>query len=278
MSNLPLNTEDDVNDQIISFEDFKNENGITYWWASDLALMLGYKDLKTFTKSIDRATKALMALNIPHYENIIPFKRSKDDGEYQDFKLSRFACYLCVMNSNAKLPQVAQAQVYFAVQTRKFELHQQDQDQLGRIVIREDLASGNKQLAEIAKNANVENYANFQNAGYRGMYNTDAWQLAKKRNIEKGKLIESMGATELAANLFRVTLTGERINNQGITGQANLERTHKEVGADVRNMVIKNTGKAPEQLPVQKQLNTVIKELKDDHKAMIKEDKPKKKK
>jgi hypothetical protein len=107
----------------LSFEDFKNENGITYWWASDLMIMLGYKDMKSFHKVLDRATKAFVSLNIPHYENIISEQREINGNKSQDFKLSRFACYLTVMNGDPKKIEVAQAQVYFAQQTRKFELH-----------------------------------------------------------------------------------------------------------------------------------------------------------
>lgn len=104
-----------------SFEDFKNENGITFWWATDLMQMLGYKDMKGFQKVLDRATKAFVSLNIPHYENIIAQQRVINNELVQDFKLSRFACYITVMNGNSQKHEVAEAQAYFAQQTRKFE-------------------------------------------------------------------------------------------------------------------------------------------------------------
>lgn len=268
----------ETNNGSLSFEDFKNENGITYWWASDLMNMLGYKDMKSFQKVLDRATKAFVSLNIPHYENIISQQREKEGSNCQDFKLSRFACYITVMNGDPKKLEVAQAQVYFAQQTRKFELHLENNEELERILIREELTEGNKSLASIAKQSGVVDFAKFQNAGYIGMYNMPSWKLEQKRGIKKGKLMDFMGRTELAANLFRATQTEERIKNKGIKGQSNLEQTHFQVGKEVREIIQKNVGKNPENLIQEKQLSDVKKELKEGHKKMLKEDTSNKKK
>ncbi|TAH26127.1 MAG: damage-inducible protein [Cytophagales bacterium] len=262
-----------------SFEDFKNENGITFWWATDLMTMLGYKDMKSFQKVLDRATKAFVSLNIPHYENIIAEHRVIKNEQIQDFKLSRFACYITVMNGDPKKIEVAEAQSYFAQQTRKFELFLEGQNEIERLLIREELTEGNKSLASVGRQAGGAgfDYAKFQNAGYLGMYNMPSWQLEKKRGVKKGKLMEYMGRTELAANLFRVTQTEERIKNTGITGQANLEKTHYQVGREVREIVQKNVGKSPENLIQEKQLSDVKKEIKQGHKKMLNEDKKKRK-
>lgn len=260
----------------ISFEDFKNQNGITYWWASDMMSMLGYPNMKSFQKVLDRATKALVSLNIPHYDNIITFKREINGIEQVDFKLTRFACYLVAMNADPKKPEVARAQAYFIQQTRMFEIYIQDSNQLDRILIREELIEGNKSLSSVAKNAGVTDFAKFQNAGYLGMYNMYNWQLAKKRGLDSSKLIDNMGRTELAANLFRVTQTEEYIKNHNIKGQAKLEDAHKYVGTEVRKLVIKNTGKRPEELPQERQLPEVKKDLKKGYREMQKIDKKKK--
>ena len=179
------------------------------------------------------------------------------------------------MNGNPKYPEVASAQSYFAEQTRKFELSIQNNNELERILIREELIEGNKSLNSTAKFAGVEDYAKFTNAGYLGMYNMTAFKLEQKRNVAKGKLMDNMGRTELAANLFRVTQTEERIKNKKIKGQLNLEQTHHEVGREVREMVKKNVGKTPENLPQEKQLSEIKKELKKGHHEMLKEDKHK---
>lgn len=147
---------------------------------------------------------------------------------------------------------------------------------IDRLLIREELTEGNKSLATVAKKAGVEDYARFQNAGYLGMYNMPNWKLASKRNVKKEKLMDSMGRTELAANLFRITQTEERIKNKNIQGQNALEQTHYDVGKEVRNIVIKNAGKNPENLPQEKELPNIKKELKQGYKNMIKEDKKKK--
>lgn len=260
-------------DESLSFEDFKNENGIYYWWASDLMRMLGYPNMRSFQKVLDRATKAFVSLNIPHYENIIAVSRERDNTQVQDFKLTRFACYLAVMNGNPKKIEVAQAQAYFAHQTRKFELYLGKNDEIDRLLIREDLVEGNKSLSNAISNAGVTDYARFTNAGYLGMYNMENWKLAKKRNVDSKKIMDTMGRTELAANLFRITQTEERIKNKGIKGQAALEQTHHEVGREVRDIVIKNVGKTPEDLPQEKELPNVKKQLKVGYKKMQKEDK-----
>ena len=259
----------------LSFEDFKNENGLTYWWASDLMQMLGYPNMKSFHKVLDRATKALVSLSIPHYDNIISTSRNISGVDCQDFKLTRFACYIAVMNGDPKKLEVAEAQAYFAQQTRKFELYLQDNHEIDRLLIREELTEGNKSLSSTAKSAGVIDYAKFANAGYLGMYNMESWKLANKRKVKKEKLMDSMGRTELAANLFRITQTEERIKSKGVKGQDNLEQTHYQVGKEVRTIVQNNVGKSPENLIQEKELPSVKKELKDGYKKMLKNDKTK---
>ena len=261
----------------LTFEDFKNENGMIFWWASEFMLMLGYPSIKSFQGVIDRATKAFISLGINHYENIIHCTRKVNGVDQQDVKLTRFACYILAMNADPKKEAVALVQAYFAQQTRKFELLQGSEG-IERILIRDEIKEGNKSLFSVAKSANVEDYAKFTNAGYLGMYNMMNFNLAAQRGIEKDKLFESMGRTELAANLFRITQTEERIKSKKIKGQKALESTHYEVGREVRNLVIKNTGKKPELLPQEKELPNVRKELKESFKEIKKIDTKTKKK
>jgi DNA-damage-inducible protein D len=260
----------------LTFEDFKNQNGITYWWASDMMQMLGYPNMKSFQKVLDRATKAFVSLNIPHYDNIMAEQREIDGVMTQDFKLTRFACYMTVMNGNPQKVEVAQAQSYFAQQTRKFELSFEGNKDIERIIIRDELSEGNKSLSSAAYQAGVTNFAKFANAGYMGMYNMPSWKLEQRRGVKKGKLMDNMGRMELAANLFRVTQTEERIKNEKVKGQASLEQAHHDVGKEVRNIIKKNSGTTPEKLPQEKKLPEVKKELKKGYRNMIKEDKSKK--
>lgn len=269
---------EEISGNDLSFEDFKNQNGITFWWASELMLMLGYDDMRVFHKVIDKATKAFMSLGINHYENIIYVEREREDKKFPDFKLTRFACYIVAMNSDPRKVEVARVQAYFAEQTRKFEVYLQGSDDMDRILFREEIKEGNKALATTAKKAGVEDFTRFNNAGYLGMYNMMNFQLANKRKCEKDKLLESMGRTELAANLFRITQTEERIKSRKVQGQRALEQTHYDVGKEVRKIVIDNTGKAPEQLKQEKEIPDLRRELKAGFKEMKKIDKPKKNK
>lgn len=269
---------EEISGNDLSFEDFKDQNGITFWWASELMLMLGYDDMRVFHKVIDKATKAFMSLGINHYENIIYVEREREDKKFPDFKLTRFACYIVAMNSDPRKVEVARVQAYFAEQTRKFEVYLQGSDDMDRILFREEIKEGNKALATTAKKAGVEDFAKFNNAGYLGMYNMMNFQLANKRKCEKDKLLESMGRTELAANLFRITQTEERIKSRKVQGQRALEQTHYDVGKEVRKIVIDNTGKAPEQLKQEKEIPDLRRELKAGFKEMKKIDKPKKNK
>lgn len=272
MSNI-----ENVNTNSLSFEDFKNENGITYWWASDLMKMLDYKDMKSFQKAIEKAIKTCMTLNIPYYDNFIQEFRDVKGELQSDYKLTRFACYLTVMNADNKKEPVAAAQIYFAEQTRRFELYIQNSNEIERIQIRDEIKEGFKTLQSTAKKAGVANYSFFMNAGIRGMYNMYNINLAKKRKIQAKELMEYMGRTELAANLFRITQTEERIKSHNIAGQSNLEKTHFDVGSDVRKIVIENTGRAPEDLPVEKKIPELQKELKKGYKLMRLEDEGNKK-
>jgi DNA-damage-inducible protein D len=254
----------------LSFEDFRQQNGQAYWWASDLMNMMGYDQWTDFRKAIDRAVKACMSLNIDHYDN---FRYCQpENGSAEDFKLSRFACYLTVMNGNPKLPKVAAAQAYFAAMTRQFEIDLAEREDVERLTFREEIKDGNKAISSAFKQHGGENYAFFMNAGYRGMYNMLNVQLASRRRVKKEQLLEHMSRAELAANLFRTTMTEEKINNENITGQRSLEQAHHTVGRAVRQFVIDNTGKAPENLPQRRKLPEVKKELKAGYRRMVKND------
>lgn len=267
--------------RLLSFEDFKHENGITYWWASDMMAMLGYESMTSFQKVIDRATSAFLSLGVKHHDQIIYQVRTKDGKDQQDYKLTRFACYLVVMNGDPKKKEVAFAQAYFAEQTRKFEVYLQGADDMDRLLYREEVKQGNISLASAAKKAGVFDYAKFSNAGYLGLYNMGIWDVKKRRGLPKDKKIELqdyMGRTELAANLFRITQTEEKLKKDNVRGQVEAEITHQGVARKVREFMKANTGKYPEELPVERRLPEVKKDIKKGMKLLAQIDKKKKKK
>lgn len=261
------------NNDTLFFEDFKKEGEFPFWWASDLMKMLGYDDMKNFQKVIDKAITACMAIDIPHYENFIVSNRDINGEKQHDFKLTRFACYMTAMNADSKRPEAASAQAYFAEQTRRFELILENQEDIDRVIIRNDIKAGNKSLTSVASNAGLTDYARFANAGYLGLYNMLNVELAKRRNISPKDLIDHMGRTELAANLFRITQTEERIKSKKVKGQYNLEQTHNAVASEVRAIVQRNSGKNPEHLPIESKIPEVKSRIKKGYKKMLKDDK-----
>lgn len=227
-----------------SFEDFGKPNGIRYWLEADLQKCLDYQTTASFRKVITRAMQACLTLGIGCEGNFILAA-----GGY---KLTRFACYLIAMNGDTKKPQVAAAQVYFAALAETFQSHLEHTDGIDRILVRHEMTDGIKTLASTAKSHGVSNYAFFQNAGYRGMYNMDLARLTafKGVDIDKEMLLDRMGKDELAANLFRITQTDAKIKNENLRGQHKLERAAEDVGKRVRQTMIEISGSAPEHLPV----------------------------
>lgn len=257
----------------LTFDDFANQNGIVYWYASDLAMMLGYSDMQAISKAINKAYAVCNNLNIPIIDNFI---QTSSANTPNDLKMTRFACYLTVMNGNISNPKVAAAQAYFANLAAEIQAVCQSADEVDRVYLRGDISDREKSLSHIAYKHGVDNYAFFQNAGYRGMYNMNIKALKNKKGLfnDKASLLDYMNNEELAANIFRVTQTEAKIRNQNIRGQAALENAAETVGRAVRNVMIQNTGTAPEDLKLsQEKINKIQSNIKKTHKALTKHDK-----
>jgi DNA-damage-inducible protein D len=271
--NQPLQHAFRFDDEPDNFENHAIDNGIVCWYASDLADMLGYQSPDAFGKAVNKAISACTALNIPVIENFQQVKRVVNGVPIDDYKLSRFACYLTTMNASPSKPKVAAAQAYFATLAESFREYFQQSGGIERVLIRDEITDREKSLSGVAKAAGVVTFAYFHSAGYLGMYNMSLSQLRERRGIPATKTpLDFMGKTELAGNLFRITQTEERIKNNRIKGQASLEVTAKEVGRSVRKSMIDIGGTAPEQLPVEEDIKEVRKGLKTTQKEFKKLD------
>ena len=258
----------------ISFEDFSHENGITYWLATEFMGMLGYPNMASFSKPMKRAMQACLAVNIDTQDNFNKIDRIVDGHTISDYKLTRFACYMIAMNGDPKKPEVAKAQTYFASQAEKIHLMLVGTGDIDRVITRADIVEGNKALQSAASNSGVTKFGLFHDAGYRGLYNGGLNEIKKRKGLKPtDNLMDYIGRTELAANLFRITLTEENLKNKTIISEKYANSVHNQVGKDVRAMVIKNTGVAPENLKTENRINETSKQLKKVNKELNKIDK-----
>lgn len=247
--------------------DNKSAAKIHYWWGKDLMERLDYKHKKSFIHLIEEATKVMIDLEIPYYDNII---LSHDDEGNKDFKLSRFACYIIVMLADYKKEKVAEAKSRFLRAANKYGLEYKDFLEIGRIEMREELSDANKWLSSMAIKAGVDDFSTFVDAGYKGLYAMESSLLKSRRNIESPHSHnDHMGPIELLANLMRIALTEQRIWNEGISGQNNLERVHFEVGKSIRELLNDHIGNFPENLPIFRNLKLLKKGIKSGYKKMI---------
>ena len=246
------------------FEEIKhiNEYDSEFWYARDLQKILEYKEWRNFLKVIEKSKEACKNSNNSIFDHFVDVNKMIElakgaKREVDDILLSRYACYLIVQNGDPRKEVVALGQTYFALQTRKQEVKEKFEDlseDQKRLAIRNDLKEHNKHLADAAKDAGVETnqeYAIFQNFGYMGLYGgLKAKDIHQKKGLKKShKILDYMGSTELAANLFRATQTEEKLKRDNIKGKERANYTHLEVGKKVRQTIKELGGTMPEDLP-----------------------------
>lgn len=247
------------------FESIKkmDEHGYEFWEARELMPLMGYERWDKFNQAIRRAKAACASANqaIPdHFRGAAKMVEigSKTTRKVADYHLSRFACYLIAQNGDPRKPEIAFAQTYFAVQTRKQELYETLDDDGKRLFTRQQVISHNKQLADTAKKAGVDNFGKFNNAGYLGLYGLTAKGIKEKKGIGHDDILDRAGSTELAANLFRITQTDAKLKMNGVTGEDAASATHFDVGSKVRKTIEQIGGTMPEELPAEEHIKDLV--------------------
>lgn len=259
-----------------------DDEGNEFWLARPLAKVLDYSEYRHFLPVVERAREACRNSGHPvadHFEDILEMVEigSGARRELPDVRLSRYACYLIVQNGDPSKPVIANGQTYFAMQTRRQELAdnakfaQLSEDEK-RLAIRNELATHNKHLAAAAKNAGVEtplDYAIFQDHGYKGLYGgLGNKEIHARKGLKKSqKILDHMGSTELAANLFRATQTEDKLRRDQVQGKAQANKTHYDVGRKVRQTIAELGGTMPENLP---QPDTSIQQIESAKKKLLK--------
>lgn len=239
-------------------------DGSEFWLARDLQPLLDYAAWDKFGRVLDKAMEACRQSghDIDHHFSRVAKLVEIGSGarrEIEDYRLSRYACYLIVQNGDPAKPVIANGQTYFALQTRRQELRDDEtfarlSEDEKRLAIRNELATHNKHLAAAAKDAGVEtplDYAIFQDHGYKGLYGgRGAKDIHAAKGLKKSqKILDHMGSTELAANLFRATQTEEKLRRDQVRGKQKANQTHFEVGKKVRQTIADLGGTMPEALP-----------------------------
>lgn len=235
-----------VFESIKHIDDYGNE----YWYARELMQALEYKKWGNFVKVIEKAKLACeLSENITtdHFADLSKMVSigSNAQRKQDDYKLSRYACYLIVQNADSRKKIVAFGQTYFAVQTRKQEITEEYFNSLDenrkRLITRGQTIDKNKTLYKAAKDSGVENYGKFTNYGYQGLYGGEsAKQIAERKGLtDKDEILDYMGSEELADNLFQIVQTEAKLKNEKINNEYDANMTHQEVVKAVRETIKK---------------------------------------
>ena len=263
------------------FETIKHidEEGNEYWYARELMPLLEYSKWENFNKVIQKSVISYRNSNnekeywLPNIRK--PIITGKGKREFIiDYKLSRYICYLIVQNANPKKKMVALGQTYFAIQTRKQELSEKEYNELSedekRFYQRNLTKKGNYALNQAAKKSGVKNFDKFHNAGYKGLYNGEtADDIAKRKGLRyREEILDNMGSDELIANLFRISQTEQKLKKDNVVGENKANKVHYNIGKNIREVITKNGGTMPEELPTP---NKSLKELEKEKLLIDKE-------
>ena len=273
-----MNELEKINETIFESIKHVDEDGNEYWYARELQKVLEYTEWRKFVGVIKKAINSCKASNYVASDHFVGTDKMINLGKggqrkVPDYKLSRYACYLIAQNGDSRKKVIALAQTYFAIQTRKQELLEEEYNSLTedekRIYQRNQARKGNYNLNKTAINSGVKDLARFHNAGYKGLYNGEtANDIAKRKGLRyREDILDNMGSDELIANLFRISQTNQKLINDNVQGEGNANDVHYNVGKEVRNTIKRIGGTMPEDLPTP---DKSLKELEKENNLIIK--------
>ena len=272
-----MNELEKINETIFESIKHVDDDGNEYWYARELQKVLEYKRWDKFYNVIESAQVACSISNnnvLYHFSQVGKMIHLGKGGQRKisDYKLSRYACYLIAQNGDSRKKVIALAQTYFAIQTRKQELLEEEYNSLTedekRIYQRNQARIGNYNLNKTAVNSGVKDLARFHNAGYKGLYNGEtANDIAKRKGLRyREDILDNMGSDELIANLFRISQTNQKLINDNVQGEGNANDVHYNVGREVRNTIKRIGGTMPEDLPTP---DKSLKELEKENRNLV---------
>ena len=273
-----MNELEKINETIFESIKHVDDDGNEYWYARELQKVLEYTQWRKFNGVIEKAMNTCKASNyvvLDHFAGAGKMINLGKGGQREvlDYKLSRYACYLIAQNGDSRKKVIALAQTYFAIQTRKQELLEEEYNSLTedekRFYQRDLTKKGNYSLNQTAKKAGVKNFDKFHNAGYKGLYNgKTANDIAKRKGLcYREDILDNMGSDELIANLFRISQTNQRLNKDNIQGEKAACLTHNKIGKIVRKAIKEAGGTMPEDLPTP---DKSLKELEKNKNLIVK--------
>ena len=272
-----MNELENINEAV--FESIKHidDEGNEYWYARELQKVLEYTQWRKFVGVINKAINACKTSNYKVSDHFAGVGKMVDIGSntsrnIEDYKLSRYACYFIAQNGDSRKKVIALAQTYFAIQTRKQELLEEEYNSLTkdekRIYQRNQARKGNYNLNKTAVNSGVKDLSRFHNAGYKGLYNGEtANDIAKRKGLRyREDILDNMGSEELADNIFRIAQTDAKLKRDNVDNEYTANSVHFEVGKKVRNTIKELGGTMPENLPTP---DKSLKELEKEKNVII---------
>ena len=255
-----MNELENINETVFESIKHVDDDGNEYWYARELQKVLEYTQWRKFVGVINKAINACKTSNYKVSDHFVGAGKMVDIGSntsrnIEDYKLSRYACYLIAQNGDSRKKVIALAQTYFAIQTRKQELLELEYNSLTedekRFYQRDLTKKGNYSLNQTAKKAGVKNFDKFHNAGYKGLYNGEtANDIAKRKKLRyREDILDNMGSEELADNIFRIAQTDAKLKRDNVDNEYTANSVHFEVGKKVRNTIKELGGTMPEDLP-----------------------------